>query len=80
MPDFLVSGSAVPTTVTGEAPGIDDAVAGEEGVAVESAPRDDDGAVQFTLRVTAADPDQALETGRRVGDRLSPGSSVTLVE
>jgi hypothetical protein len=80
MPTFLVSGSAVPTSVTGDVTGIDDAVAGEEGVTVESATRVDDGDVQFTLQVTAADADAALEIGRRIGDRLSPGSSVTLVE
>ncbi len=80
MPTFLVSGSAVPTSVTGDVTGIDDAVAGEEGVTVESATRVDDGDVQFTLQVTAPDADAALAIGRRIGDRLSPGSSVTLVE
>ena len=80
MPSFLVSGSAVPTSVTGDVTGIDDAVAGEEGVTVQTATRSDDGDVQFTLRVTASDAATAPEVGRRIGDRLSPGSSVTLVE
>ncbi|WNB86503.1 hypothetical protein [Cellulomonas sp. ATA003] len=81
MPSFLVSGTAVPTSVTGDVSGIDDAVAGEEGVTVETATRGvDDGEVQFTLRITAPDADGALQIGRRIGDRLSPGSSVTLVE
>jgi hypothetical protein len=80
MPDFLVSGSAVPTSVTGDVTGVDDAVGGESGVTVESATRTDDGDVQFTLRITAPDAATALATGRRIGDRLSPGSNVTLVE
>jgi hypothetical protein len=78
MPSFLVTGSAVPTSVTGDVAGIDDAVAGEEGVVVETATRAEDGDVQFTLRITAPDAEAALATGRRIGDRLSPGSNVTL--
>ncbi len=80
MPDFLISGSAVPTSVTGDVTGIDNAVGGEAGITVESATRTDAGDVQFTLRISAPDQATALETGRRIGDRLSPGSNVTLVE
>ena len=80
MPSYLVSGSAVATAVAGDVSGIHDAVAGEDAVAVESATRDDSGDLQFTLRVEAPDPSVAVETARRIADRLSPGSSVTLVE
>ncbi|WP_309133378.1 hypothetical protein [Cellulomonas sp.] len=79
MPTFRVSGTALPTAEAGDVASLDDALAGEEGVAVEEATRQDDGAVQFTLVVEAADAQSATEIGGRVADRLSPGSTVTVL-
>lgn len=80
MPTFRVSGTALPTAEAGDVASLDDALAGEEGVQVEEATRQDDGGVQFTLTVEAADASVAAEVGRRVGDRLSPGSTVTVLD
>lgn len=79
MATYLVSGSAVPTSVTGDPSSVEDAAAGEDAVTVESAYRVGED-VQFTLRVEADDEDAALRIARRVGDRVSPGSNVTVVE
>ncbi len=79
MTTFRVSGTALPTAEAGEVGAIEDAVAGEDAVRVEEATRQDDGAVQFTLEVEAADAQTATEIGGRVADRLSPGSTVTVL-
>ncbi len=79
MTTFRVSGTALPTAEAGPVGPIEDAVAGEDGVRVEEATRQDDGAVQFTLVVEAADAQSATEIGGRVADRLSPGSTVTVL-
>ncbi len=80
MTTFRVSGTALPTAEAGEVRPIDDALAGEDGVTVEEATRQDDGAVQFVLHVEAPDAQAAEAVGRRVGDRLSPGSTVTVLD
>jgi hypothetical protein len=79
MSTFRVSGTALPSTITGDVSPVDEAVAGEEGVEVETATRLESGELQFTLHVQAADAGEAEEIGRRVGDRLSGGSSVTVL-
>lgn len=79
MASYLVSGSAVPHAMTGDPSSVEDAVAGEDDVTVESAFRVGED-VQFTLRVDADDEDAALEVARRVADRVSPGSNVALVD
>jgi hypothetical protein len=80
MASYLFSGSAVATAAMDHVTGVDQAVAGEDGVVVESATRDEGGDLQFVLRVEADDADAAQERASRVADRLSPGSSVTRVE
>lgn len=77
MPTFRFTGTAVPTAVTGDVTAVEDAVAGEPGVEVESATRLDEGELQFVLQVDASDEATALATATRVADRLSPGSGVT---
>ncbi len=79
MTTFRVSGTALPTAEAGPVGPIEDAISGENGVRVEEATRQDDGAVQFTLVVEAADAQSATEIGGRVADRLSPGSTVTVL-
>ncbi|MFC8190512.1 hypothetical protein ACFUMH_02480 [Cellulomonas sp. NPDC057328] len=79
MPTFRVSGTALPTAEAGDVASIEDAVAGEDAVQVEEAVRQDDGSVQFTLHVDAADAAAAAEVGGRVADRMSPGSTVTVL-
>jgi hypothetical protein len=79
MPIYLVSGSAVPTSVTGGVSAVEDAVGGEDDVVVEAATRTPNGDVQFTLRIKALSEEAALEKGGRVASRLSPGSQVTIV-
>ena len=79
MSTFRVSGTALPSAITGEVSPVDDAVAAEEGVQVETATRLETGELQFTLHVEATDADGAEEVGRRVADRLSGGSSVTVL-
>jgi hypothetical protein len=80
MASFLFSGSAVATAAMDDVGDLDQAVAGEDGVVVESATRDPGGDLQFVLRVEADDADAARDHASRVADRLSPGSSVTRVE
>lgn len=80
MSTYRVSGTAQTASWLGDVSPLDDAVAGETGVEVESAQRSADDGVEFTLRVEADDADSALAVGRRIGDRLSPGSSVTLLD
>lgn len=79
MTTYLVSGSAVPHAMTGEPSSVEDAAAGEDAVTVESAFRVGED-VQFRLRVEADDEEAALEVARRVADRVSPGSNVSVVE
>ena len=79
MPRFRVSGSAVPTSVTGDVDPLDDALAGEDGVTVEAATRTGDRDLEFTLEVEAPDEATAVATAQRIADRLSPGSAVTVL-
>ncbi|GIG30150.1 hypothetical protein [Cellulomonas marina] len=79
MAAYRISGTAQTAGwLEGQVSPLDAAVADESGVAVEEALRQDEG-VEFTLLVTAATEDEALATAQRVADRLSVGSSVTVL-
>lgn len=80
MATYRLSGTAQTSNWLGDVSPLDDAVAGETGVEVENATRTADDGVEFTLRVEADDAESALAVGRRIGDRLSPGSGVTLLD
>ncbi len=80
MSTYRISGTAQTAPWLGDVSPLDEAVAGEEGVTVEHALRTDDGGVDFTLEVAADSREAALSTAQRVADRLSPGSSVTVLD
>lgn len=80
MTTYRISGTAQTSPWLGDVSPLDEAVADEEGVAVEHALRTDDGGVDFTLQVDADTREAALATAQRVADRLSPGSSVTALD